>query len=81
MERGGCIYIMTNYQRSTLYVGVTSDLLTRIFQHRDKFYQKSFSAKYNLSICIYYEMHPTIEDAIGTLDFLILLSRPRGEIF
>ncbi len=26
MERGGCIYIMTNYQRTTLYIGVTSDL-------------------------------------------------------
>ncbi|QPH41535.1 GIY-YIG nuclease family protein [Pedobacter endophyticus] len=65
MERGGCIYIMTNFLRTTLYIGVTSDLQARIIQHRDKLDPKSFTAKYNLSICIYYEMYPSIEEAIA----------------
>jgi putative endonuclease len=64
MERGGCIYIMTNYQRTTLYIGVTSDLRSRIYEHREKVYPKSFTAKYNLTICVYYEVYSTIEEAI-----------------
>ena len=64
MERGGCIYIMTNYQRTTLYTGVTSDLRSRIYEHREKVYPKSFTAKYNLTICVYYEVYSTIEEAI-----------------
>ena len=65
MERGGCIYIMTNYQRTTLYIGVTSDLFSRINQHREKYDPKSFTAKYNLAICVYYEVYPSIEEAIA----------------
>ena len=65
MERGGCIYIMTNYQRITLYIEVTADLRTRITQHIEKIDQKSFTARYNLSICIYYEMYPSIDEAIA----------------
>lgn len=64
MERGGCIYIMTNYQRTTLYIGVTADLSVRIIQHRDKFNPNSFTAKYHLSVCVYYEIYPSIEEAI-----------------
>ena len=53
LERGGYVYIMTNYQRSTLYIGVTSDLRSRIYEHQNKIYPESFTAKYNLTICIY----------------------------
>ena len=38
MQKGGYIYIMTNYQRSTLYIGVTSDLAKRIYEHQNKVY-------------------------------------------
>ena len=64
MERGGCIYIMTNYLRTTLYIGVTSDLRSRIYEHQYKIYPKSFTAKCNLSICVYYEIYTSIEEAI-----------------
>ena len=64
MERGGCIYILTNYQKTTLYIGVTSDLRSRIYEHQNKIYPKSFSAKYNLIHCIYYEVFSSIEEAI-----------------
>ena len=64
MERGGCIYILTNYQKTTLYIGVTSDLRSRIYEHQNKIYPNSFSAKYNLTHCIYYEVFSSIEEAI-----------------
>jgi len=64
MERGGCIYIMTNYQRTTLYIGVTSNLRSRIYEHQHKTHPKSFTAKYNLTFCIYYEVYSSIEEAI-----------------
>jgi len=79
MERGGCIYIMTNYQRTTLYIGVTSDLSVRIVQHRDKFNPNSFTAKYHLSICVYYEMYPSIEEAISREKQLKKWSRSKKE--
>lgn len=65
MERGGCIYIMTNKNKTVLYVGVTSDLLSRITVHKTHTYPNSFTSKFNLEFCIYFEFHPTIEDAIA----------------
>lgn len=56
---------MTNYQRSTLYIGVTSDLRNRIYEHQTKIYPDSFTAKYELIFCIYYETFMTIEEAIA----------------
>ncbi len=80
MERGGCIYIMTNFQRTTLYIGVTSDLQIRVAQHRNKTDPKSFTAKYNLSICVYYEMFPSIEEAINREKQLKKWNRSKKEI-
>lgn len=57
--------MMTNYQRSTLYIGVTSDLRSRIYEHQNKIYPESFTAKYNLTFCIYYEAFNAIEEAIA----------------
>ena len=65
MERGGCIYIMTNRWKTTLYIGVSSDLRSRILQHKNHFYPHSFTAKYNLEYCIYYEQFSLIEEAIA----------------
>jgi putative endonuclease len=64
MKRGGVIYIMTNKLKTTLYVGVTSDLPIRIQQHKDHFFPGSFSDRYNLEYCVYYETFATIEEAI-----------------
>jgi len=64
MESGGSVYILTNKRRTTLYTGVTSDLPSRIRQHIDKVYPKSFSARYNLTNLIYMEHLSTIEEAI-----------------
>jgi len=65
MERGGCVYIMANAYNNVLYIGVTSDLFSRITEHKNKIYPKSFTAKYNCNKLVFYEMYSTIEEAIG----------------
>jgi putative endonuclease len=65
MERGGCIYFMTNKNKTTIYIGVTSNLLNRVNEHKTHKYQNSFTDKYNLEYLIFYELHSTIEDAIA----------------
>jgi len=65
MHYGGCIYILTNKSKTTLYIGVTSDLKNRIYQHKSNHYPSSFSAKYHLNICVYYEAFLRIEEAIA----------------
>lgn len=65
MKRGGCIYIVTNKNNSTLYTGVTSDLKTRVYQHKNKLFPKSFTAIYNLHKLVYYEVFHNIEEAIA----------------
>jgi putative endonuclease len=64
MEYGGCVYILTNQHHNVLYTGVTSDLKTRIGQHRTGFYPHSFSFRYNLYKLVYYDFFPRIEEAI-----------------
>ncbi|MFD2556963.1 GIY-YIG nuclease family protein [Sphingobacterium tabacisoli] len=65
MERGGCVYMLTNKNNTTLYTGVTSDLPSRIYEHLNQKYKHSFSAKYNLVKLVYYKFYPTIDEAIG----------------
>ena len=65
MEKGGCIYIMTNKYRTTLYIGVTSNLQARIWEHVNRIYSKSFTTRYDLHSCIYYESFMSIEEAIA----------------
>ncbi|TYB76987.1 GIY-YIG nuclease family protein [Bizionia myxarmorum] len=61
----GFVYILTNKNNTTLYIGVTADILTRVKQHRDKLDSKSFTAKYNLNKLVYFEVFQMIGDAIG----------------
>jgi putative endonuclease len=61
----GFIYIITNKNNTTLYIGVTSNLPNRIIEHKEKRYQGSFSARYNLNKLVYYEQFQMIGDAIG----------------
>ncbi len=58
-----CVYILTNKKDDALYIGVTSNLVQRIWQHRNK-QVESFSNKYNLHLLIYYELHENMESAI-----------------
>jgi len=63
-QKGGCVYIMTNKINSVVYIGVTSDLTGRVWEHKNKVYPKSFTAKYNCDKLVYYVFYPHIEEAI-----------------
>jgi putative endonuclease len=65
MQRGGTVYITTNIHNQVLYTGVTSDLVARISQHKEKFFPQSFTTKYNVSKLVYYKFFPTIKEAIA----------------
>ena len=64
MERGGVVYIITNFTHTVLYTGVTADLLWRTIEHREKLIPGSFSSKYNANKLVYYHSFFTIEEAI-----------------
>ena len=59
-----CVYILTNKPRGTLYIGVTSDLVARIWQHKNDL-SKGFSEQYQVHLLVYYEMHATMLEAIA----------------
>jgi len=56
---------MTNDNNTTLYTGVTSDPVDRVWKHKNNWYKDSFTAKYNLYKLVYYEFHANIVDAIA----------------
>jgi putative endonuclease len=64
MEKGGYMYIVTNKSKTTLYTGVTNNLQRRVWEHRTHYNPSSFTARYNLEYCIYYEYFANIELAI-----------------
>jgi putative endonuclease len=62
--KGGWVYIMTNRPNGVLYIGVTADLIRRVYEHRTGAV-KSFSKKYNLERLVYFERHEEILLAIA----------------
>ena len=64
MNNPSFVYILTNYEQTTLYIGVTSNLVQRIFTHKEK-YNEGFSKKYNLNKLVYYEVFSDIGEAIS----------------
>jgi putative endonuclease len=63
MERHPCVYILSNNRNGTLYVGVTSDLIKRIWGHKNKV-TDGFSHTYKLDKLVWYELHESMESAI-----------------
>ncbi len=61
----GFVYILSNKNNATLYTGVTSDIVVRIKEHKEKLNSKSFTAKYNLNKLVYFEAFQMIGDAIS----------------
>ena len=57
------VYVITNYTKTTLYIGVTSDLVQRIDQHK-KGVVDGFSMKYNLKYLVYFEKTGDVSEAI-----------------
>lgn len=63
MEDAYTVYILTNKHHTVLYTGVTSDIYSRILEHRNRIYP-GFTAKYNATILVYFEQFGNIYDAI-----------------
>ena len=63
MEKVGYVYILFNKRGGTLYVGVTSDLVKRIYEHKNKFV-KGFTSRYDVTKLGYYEVYEDITHAI-----------------
>ena len=58
------VYILTNINNTTFYIGVTSNLPKRIWEHKNKFVD-GFTKKYNITKLMYYEIYDEIELAIN----------------
>ncbi len=63
MNKNSYVYILFNKRNGTLYTGVTSDLVKRLYEHKNKTYD-GFTKKYNIDKLGYYEIFSDIELAI-----------------
>ena len=63
------VYIMTNHKGGTLYVGVTNDLVRRVYEHRNKLID-GFTQKYNLTRLVYFEVIEGEFEAIAREKYL-----------
>ena len=57
------VYMLASRRDGALYVGVTSDLIQRVWQHKHSFVD-SYAKKYNINNLVYFEQHLSIENAI-----------------
>jgi len=60
----GYVYILTNYTDKVMYIGVTSNLQRRIYEHKNKLIP-GFTQKYNVNKLVYFEEYSDIRDAIA----------------
>ena len=63
MERHPCVYLLASKRNGTLYTGVTSNLLKRVWEHKNNVVE-GFTKKYNVHILVWYEVYETMESAI-----------------
>lgn len=58
-----CVYIITNFGKTVLYTGVTSNLEQRSYQHKNETFD-GLSKKYKCKYLVYYEVYDTMYDTI-----------------
>ena len=75
MEKCGYTYILFNKRNGTLYVGMTSDLKRRIYEHKNRIHPDSFTARYSVDKLGYYEEFALITEAIAK-DETVTISYP-----
>lgn len=57
------VYIMASQKNGTIYVGVTSNLIKRVYEHKTEIFE-GFTKKYNIKNLVYYEIYEDIVEAI-----------------
>ncbi|MEQ1638945.1 MAG: GIY-YIG nuclease family protein [Methylococcales bacterium] len=63
MNKQPCVYMLSSSRNGTLYIGVTSDLIKRVYQHRMEIIE-SFTKRYGIHDLVWYELHERMESAI-----------------
>ena len=63
MRKQPCVYLLASRRRGTLYLGVTSDLLKRVWEHKND-QVEGFSKKYRVHHLVWYEQHVDMKAAI-----------------
>jgi putative endonuclease len=63
MVKQPCVYVLASKRNGTLYVGVTSDLVKRVWEHKNGFVE-GFTKKYQVHQLVWYEIHETMGSAI-----------------
>lgn len=63
MEKQYYVYILASQERGTLYTGVTSDLVKRVWEHKNKVVE-GFTGKYDVDRLVYFEVFGEVEEAI-----------------
>ncbi|MCB0192566.1 MAG: GIY-YIG nuclease family protein [Anaerolineae bacterium] len=63
MEKQPTVYILASKRNGTLYIGVTSNLVKRIWEHKNDLHE-GFTKKYQVHRLVYFEQYPTMEAAI-----------------
>ena len=63
MQKESYVYILASRRNGTLYIGVTSDLIKRVWEHKNKMVG-GFTAKYSVDQLVYYEQYRDIMEAI-----------------
>ena len=63
MEKLPCVYLLASHRLGTLYVGVTSDLIKRVYEHRNELVD-GFTKRYKAHDLVWYEVHERMENAI-----------------
>jgi putative endonuclease len=63
MAKSPCVYMLASGKNGTLYVGVTSNLIQRVYQHREA-QAEGFTKRYHVHQLVWYEVHETMESAI-----------------
>ena len=64
MSKQYYVYILASKRNGTLYIGVTADLIRRIYEHKNKLVE-GFTQKYNVHDLVYYEVTESVEGAIA----------------
>jgi len=64
MEKLPCVYMLASRKNGTLYVGVTSDLIKRIWEHKNNA-AEGFTQRYGVHTLVWYEPHESMISAIG----------------
>ena len=59
-----CVYMLASKPDGTLYIGVTSNLVQRVWQHKNDFVA-GFTKRYSVHRLVWYEVHETVESAIS----------------